>query len=135
MTEPVTTSATAVAGASTAALIYLFGPGAPEMLLVILASLIGALHPMGKKSFANALAAVRFVALWVGTAVILTGVAVWAIEHYFALPASRWPGVVAFAIAFLSDRWPVWIESTIDFVVRRKTTHTDAANERPGPSQ
>lgn len=128
MTEPASTLAV---GASNAALIYLFGPGAPEMVLVLLASLVGALHPMGKKTFASGMGAAGFVLLWMATATVLTGVAVWALERYVGIPAARWPGVVAFGIAFLSDRWPLWLDQGIDFALRRKTQADEPNGERP----
>jgi hypothetical protein len=114
--EPTTTTA-ASTGAAWALLIWLFGPAAPDVMLVIGAAAIGALHSAGKRPTPGAGAFAGHVMLWTLTAALFTGVAVWALTKYLGIPADRWPGCVAFVIAFLAHRWQAWWEQIGDAVV------------------
>lgn len=38
-----------------------------------------------------------------------TGFVTAMLQQHAGVPAERWPGVVAFLITFLSDRWPAWL--------------------------
>jgi hypothetical protein len=123
MAEPTTTSATgAVALASV--LMLLLGPDigsklAPllaEGLLIFAGAGWGAMHSMSKAHTATTSAAVWYLLKWTGTAFMLTGLACVLIEQVFSIPATRWPGAVAFAITFFADKWPLWAAA----VLRRK---------------
>lgn len=116
MAEPASTAAT---GAATAALIWAFGPGAPDVALVLMAALVGACHSAGKRSTPGVGAFAAHVMLWTATAALMTGVATWALSKYLGLPADRWPGAVAFLIAFLAHRWAVWGELLGDALMGR----------------
>lgn len=115
MPEP--TSTTAAAGL-TGAVILVLGPKlgpvlAPlvaDYLLIIVGALAGVMHAMGKITHTTRTAAALYVIKWVGTAVFLTGAASVAIEQAFDFPATRWPGVVAFLLTFLADKWPQWLQ-------------------------
>lgn len=115
MPEP--TSTTAAAGL-TGAVILVLGPKlgpvlAPlvaDYLLIIVGALAGVMHAMGKITHTTRTAAALYVIKWVGTAVFLTGAASVVIEQAFNFPATRWPGVVAFLLTFLADKWPQWLQ-------------------------
>lgn len=134
MPEP--TSTTAAAGL-TGAVILVLGPKlgpvlAPivaDYLLIIGGALAGVMHAMGKIAHATRMAAALYVVKWVGTAVFLTGAAGVAIEQAFNFPATRWPGVVAFLLTFLADRWPVWLQR----FVGRRLGEPDPAPVQPAP--
>lgn len=118
MPEP--TSTTAAAGL-TGAVILVLGPKlgpvlAPlvaDYLLIIVGALAGVMHAMGKITHTTRTAAALYVIKWVGTAVFLTGAASVVIEQAFNFPATRWPGVVAFLLTFLADKWPQWLQRVI----------------------
>lgn len=116
MAEP--TSTTAAAGI-TALGILLLGPQlgptlAPiigDYLLILAGALIGVMHAAGKVRSATLTQAALYVIKWVGTAVLLTGALGVFIEQKAGIPATQWPGVMAFLITFLADRWPQWLRA------------------------
>lgn len=134
MTEPATTTAAAVGGLATV-LITWFGPAAPEYVLILACALIGVLHPFGKREFADWRRAVMYVLTWVGTALVLTGVAIALLQAYTPINAARWPGAVAFGITFLSDRWPVWLDAilTAKFLGSHASKAAEARVSQRGP--
>ena len=112
MAEP-TSTATATVTGLTGALMLLLGPKfgpvlAPiigDYLLILCGAVAGVMHPVSTQGFDRRAAAVWYMLRWVATAVVLTGLAAAAMDHYLAIPASNWPGAVAFGITFLADRW------------------------------
>lgn len=54
-----------------------------------------------------------YVIKWVATAAVLTFAVAAVLESYLALPAQSWPGVVAFGITYLADRWPGWVTTLL----------------------
>ena len=136
MPEP--TSTTAAAGL-TGAVILVLGPKlgpvlAPLMadyLLIIGGALAGVMHATGKVQHTSRTDAALYVVKWVATAVFLTGAASVAIEQAFNFPATRWPGVVAFLLTFLADRWPVWLQR----MVGRRLGEPDQTGSPPSTGQ
>jgi hypothetical protein len=117
MTEPTTTVAASVGlGALLASTLVGVAPWAP----VLVGAGIGVLHPLSKQDFSSSHARAVFYAFrWVATAAIFTGFVSFLLETYVHFPASKWPSVVAFLIAFLADRWPAWADQIGDAVARR----------------
>jgi hypothetical protein len=130
MTEPVTTTA-ALTGGFAAALIAWFGPAAPDYVLMLACALIGVLHPLSKRPFDGWVKPIYYVVMWTATAGVLTGISVWALEFYLSVPASKWPGVVAFFITFLSDRWPAWATALLDWKLGRVAGRADGISNAP----
>jgi hypothetical protein len=97
----------------TGALLLLLGPKfgpllAPvigDYLLIFGGAVAGVMHPVSTQGFVTRTAAVWYMLRWVFTAAALTAAAAAGIEKYLGLPASNWPGAVAFGITFLADRW------------------------------
>lgn len=122
MLEPTSTTTGAVG--LTAILILLLGPKlgpvlAPivsEYLLILGGALAGVMHSVAKVNTASIRAAAFYVLRWVGTALILAAGTAVVIEKTTSLPATQWPGVVAFLITFLADKWPAWLSG---FLARR----------------
>ena len=104
-------------------------PIVADYLLIIVGALAGVMHATGKIAHATRMAAALYVVKWVGTAVFLTGAASVAIEQAFNFPATRWPGVVAFLLTFLADRWPVWLQR----FVGRRLGEPDPPPAQPAP--
>lgn len=112
MAEP---SSTAVTTGAVAALTLYFGPDAPQYMLILFGALIGTMHSVAKVDFdGRRLAAALYMLRWILTAVILTAFVASLILKYTGFPADRWPGVIAFAITFLADKWPAWLASAGD---------------------
>lgn len=111
MADPLTntTAATGVTGALLLLLGPKFGPLlAPiigDYLLIICGALAGVMHPVSTQAFITRLAAVWYMLRWVATAAVLAGFAATMIDRYLGIPATSWPGAVAFGITFLADRW------------------------------
>lgn len=106
MPEP--TSTTAAAGITAATLLLAIEPSAGEHALVLFGGLVGVMHSVAKVQTPTRIAAAWYVIKWVLTAALLTGFVAAMLNTYLGIPAQRWPGVVAFGITFLSDRWPLW---------------------------
>lgn len=136
MPEP--TSTTAAAGL-TGAVILVLGPKlgpvlAPlvaDYLLIIGGALAGVMHATGKVQHTSRTDAALYVVKWVATAVFLTSAAGVLIEQAFSFPATRWPGVVAFLLTFLADKWPVWLTR----MVRRRLGEPDQPAAPPNAGQ
>ena len=117
MADPTTTTAAGV----TAIGIFLLGPKLGPVLAplisdytaILAGALIGIMHAAGKVHTATMAASVIYVIKWVGTAVLLTGALSVLVEQKLAVPATQWPGVVAFCITFLADRWPDWLRMLV----------------------
>jgi hypothetical protein len=93
-----------------------------EHALIILGAIVGVMHSLGRAQTPTCKAAVWYVIKWVLTSALLTGFVTHLLETYGHIPAHRWPGVVAFAITFLSDRWPAWARTLLErwLLVRTK---------------
>lgn len=117
MADPTTTTAAGI----TALAIFLLGPKlgpvlAPvigDYMAILAGALIGIMHAAGKVHTATLAASVIYVIKWVGTAVLLTGALSVLVEQKLGVPATQWPGVVAFCITFLADRWPDWLRMLV----------------------
>lgn len=115
MAEPTSTTAGAVG--LTAIMILVLGPKlgpvlAPvvsEYLLILAGALGGVMHSVAKVNTASIRASAFYVMRWMLTAVILAAGTAVVIEKTTSLPATQWPGVVAFLITFLADKWPTWL--------------------------
>lgn len=113
--DPTTATAAASATAATAATILLAAsPGASEYALLVFGALVGAMHSVAKVSTPTRLSAAWYILKWVCTAGVLTFAVAAVLEAWLGLPAQRWPGVVAFGITFLADRWPHWLRVVIE---------------------
>ncbi len=113
MPEP--TTATAAATAATAATILLAAsPGASEYALLAFGGLVGAMHSVSKVPTPTRTSAAWYIVKWVATAGVLTFFVAALLEAWLGVPARRWPGVVAFGITFLADRWPGWLNVLIE---------------------
>lgn len=110
MAEP--TSTTVAVGATAAALLLTVDTAAGHALIVF-GALVGVMHSVGKVETPTRTAAAWYVLKWVLTAALLTGFVSAMLNSYLGIPAQRWPGVVAFGITFLADRWPQWLTSAI----------------------
>lgn len=114
MPEPTTATAAATATAATAATILLAAsPGASEYALLIFGALVGAMHSVAKVDTPTRTSAAWYIVKWVSTAGVLTFFVAAMLEAWLGVPAWRWPGVVAFGITFLADRWPGWLHQVI----------------------
>lgn len=108
MAEP--TSSSAVVGAIAATSVLLVSdPSLGDYAWIVFGGLIGAMHSVAKASTDGAWGAARYLFVWVGTAFVLSFFVAYLLDRYVGIPAHRWPGVVAFFITFLADRWPSWL--------------------------
>lgn len=113
MPEP--TSSSAAAGIIGAAAVLLASdPSAGDYAWLFCGALVGAMHSVGKIHTPDRWTAAKYVLMWVGTAFVLTFFVAYLLEHYLGVPANRWPGVVAFGITFLADRWPGWAVALVE---------------------
>ncbi len=113
MAEPTTSTAAAGIIGATAVLLA-SDPSAGDYAWLLCGALVGAMHSVGKIHTPDRWDAAKYVGMWVGTAFVLTFFIAYLLEHYLGVPANRWPGVVAFGITFLADRWPAWAVSLIE---------------------
>lgn len=133
MPEPTSTTTGAVG--LTAVLILLLGPKlgpvlAPvvsEYLLILAGAVAGVMHSVAKVPTPTRSAAGWYVLRWVATALMLASGAAVVVEKTSSLPATQWPGVVAFLITFLADKWPAWLSSFL----QRKAGATDQEGSKP----
>jgi hypothetical protein len=110
MAEP--TSTTVAVGATAAALLLTVDSAAGHAL-IIFGALVGVMHSVAKVETPTRTAAAWYVLKWVLTAALLTGFVSAMLNTYLGIPAQRWPGVVAFGITFLADRWPQWLTAAV----------------------
>ncbi|MGE0329684.1 MAG: hypothetical protein AB7P37_03215 [Ramlibacter sp.] len=133
MIEPTSTTTGAVG--FTAIMILVLGPKlgpvlAPvvgDFLLILAGALGGVMHSVAKVNTASVRAAAFYVLRWVLTALILAGGTGVLIEKTTSLPATQWPGVVAFLITFLADKWPAWLSA----ILARKAGQATDGEARP----
>lgn len=104
MLEPTSTSA----GVTAAAIMLTIGPDG-QYSWIIYGALVGVMHSVGKADTPTKMSACWYVVKWVLTAALLTKFVAAMLQQHAGLPAERWPGVVAFFITFLADRWPAWV--------------------------
>jgi len=122
MPEPTSTAV----GITAATILLAVGPDGQHALIVF-GGLVGVMHSVARVHTPTRLFAAWYVAKWVLTATLLTGFVASMLEQHLNLPAERWPGVVAFGITFLSDRWPAWVE----FLLSRRLGISSTSQE-PG---
>lgn len=111
----------ATAKGLTAVLVILFGPElgntlAPWLadgLIVALSALIGAYHSVGTAPTATRWHGVQHIFKWTCTALVLSFALAQAFESVTSIPATRWPGIVAFIVAFCAEKWKIWIPAVI----------------------
>lgn len=113
MPEPTTTVATATA-ATAATLLVAASPGVSEYSLMLFGALVGAMHSVAKVPTPTRASAVWYILKWVCTAGVLSFFVAAMLEDWIGVPAAKWPGVVAFGITFLADRWPGWVTGLMD---------------------
>lgn len=100
-----------VAAVLTAAMLAVV-PDLGHYVLMVVGGWIGCMHSVAKMDFdGSKTAAMWYMLRWIGTACVLTGAVSAAIVSYTGFPADRWPGVVAFAITFLADKWMPWADA------------------------
>lgn len=105
---------TAAAAATSVALGIALSPAEiSQYILTIFGGLVGAMHSVARVETNSRLDAAWYILKWVLSAVVLTSLAAHLIEHLTGFPAQRWPGVVAFLITFLADRWPTWLNQIL----------------------
>jgi hypothetical protein len=110
MPEPTTTAATVTAATAAGIIVAATTvPGLADYALLVFGALVGAMHSVSKIDTPTRLSAGVYVVKWVATAAVLTFAVAAVLESYLALPAQSWPGVVAFGITYLADRWPGWV--------------------------
>lgn len=108
-----------------AALTILVGPQLGEYALILFGALIGTMHSVSKMDFnGDKLKATMYMLRWIGAAVVLTSFVASLIKTYAGFPADRWPGVVAFGLTFLADKWPTWVSEAGAAWVRMRTPST-----------
>ena len=120
MAEPTTTATTGAIGLVSILMLMLgpdlgakLAPVLADWLLILAGAGWGAMHSMSKAHTSSTASAVWYVLKWVGTACVLTSLASLLIEQVFGIPATRWPGAVAFLITFLADKWPAWLAAVV----------------------
>ncbi len=89
-------------------------PGASDYALLVFGALVGAMHSVAKVPTPTRMSAALYIIRWVATAGVLTFAVASLLESFLGVPATRWPGVVAFAITFLADRWPQWLSLIVE---------------------
>lgn len=107
MAEP--TSTTMAAGATAVTLLMSADLIPASYAIIVFGALVGVMHSVAKVETPTRWSAAWYVMKWVLTAALLTGFVSALLESYIGLPAHRWPGVVAFGITFLADRWAQWL--------------------------
>jgi hypothetical protein len=100
-------------GLTAGAILLAIGPDGHHALIVA-GALGGVMHSLGRAHTPTRTAAALYIVKWVFTAALLTGFVSAMLQQHVGLPADRWPGVVAFGITFLADRWSGWLSSYID---------------------
>lgn len=112
MPDPVSQSSAAAATA--VGVLLAASPGASDYALLVFGALVGAMHSVAKVDTPTRTSAVLYILKWVATAGVLTFFVAGLLEAYLGVPAARWPGVVAFGITFLADRWPQWLAWVVE---------------------
>lgn len=112
MPDPVSQSSAAAATA--VGVLLAASPGASDYALLVFGALVGAMHSVAKVDTPTRTSAVLYILKWVATAGVLTFFVAALLEAYLGIPAQRWPGVVAFGITFLADRWPQWLAWVVE---------------------
>lgn len=98
------------------------GPELGHYALIVFGALIGAMHSMAKTDFGgNNAKAVLYLLRWIGTACVLTHALAALLVQSTGFQADRWPGVIAFLITFLADKWPEWVDRLGDWWVKSRT--------------
>lgn len=101
--------ATAVQGVCAGVIVFC-SAAAGDYALILLGGTAGVMHSIGRIDLPSKTKAAFYIIRWVFTALMLTGFAAYLIQTYTSIPAQKWPGVVAFAITFLADKWMGWID-------------------------
>lgn len=118
-------TATEVAAAAVSGTMLAIAPQDLSMhLLTVFGGFVGTMHSVARIETPTRVAAAWFVFKWVMSAVVLTSLAAYLIEAWSGFPAQRWPGVVAFLITFLADRWPQWLERILSARVKAASGDT-----------
>lgn len=117
MSDPASSGSLSLVGLGVA----LFGVAAGPYAAVVMAALAGGMYVVsradtGGRRLAAGLLLVRIVI----TAVVLSGVALWALHEMFGWDSAHLVSLVAFAIATFYDKWPTWGERFIDAFISRK---------------
>lgn len=112
MPDPVSQSSAAAATA--VGVLLAASPGASDYALLVFGALVGAMHSVAKVDTPTRTSAALYILKWVATAGVLTFFVAALLEAYLGIPAQRWPGVVAFGITFLADRWPQWLAWVVE---------------------
>jgi hypothetical protein len=106
----------AVAGATA----MLLAPSLGDYALIFLGAFFGCLHTVSRKDFKDdKWEATWYTIKWVGAAMILTGFVSSLLIQYTGFQADRWPGVIAFGITFLADKWKAWASELGSALVTR----------------
>lgn len=112
------TAAEVTAAAVGSAMLAIAPQDTSMYLLTVFGGFVGALHSVARIETPTRAAAALYILKWVMSAVVLTSLAAYLIETWSGFPAQRWPGVVAFLITFLADRWPQWLDRILSARVK-----------------
>ena len=74
--------------------------------LIVFGALVGSMHSLAASKVEGNWAGAVYMAKWILTATLLTGIVTAAVDHYTHIDIHRWPGAVAFGITFLANFWP-----------------------------
>jgi hypothetical protein len=96
-------------------MVLYLGPEVGTYALILFGALVGTMHSVAKTEFnGSRSAAALYMARWIATAFVLTAFVGAMVAKHTGVPVDKWPGVVAFGITFLSDKWPVWLYAIPD---------------------
>lgn len=106
-----------------AALMIMLMPIFKEYSPLVFGALVGVMHPVSKIVFPDGWEGKRKAALymlkWILTAALLTGFVATVVQKYTGFPATVWPEIVAFVIAFLADDWYTIKGRTVNAIFNR----------------
>jgi hypothetical protein len=92
----------------------MLGPVLGPFVMLLFAAVMGGLLAMSRNATTTRWEGVKFLAFGVGISLVLTGIAVWALERYTAIPGNIALMPVAFFIAASRNSLLVLIEKSID---------------------
>lgn len=111
-------SATASAGIVAVALVYLFGPNAPEFAAIAVAALIGAAVQVSKMRTESRMQGFGILLGYAGMSTCFTGLAVWLLQAKAGVGAP--PMAISLAVAAGLAAWGNTIYGVIERKVRRE---------------
>lgn len=130
MAEPTSTSGITL----TVLLTTLLGPFAGPYMVIVMASLLGAMWPLSVMPDMTRRSGAFFLLRIVSTAVVLTTSAAWYLEESYGIPAVHGMAVVAFFIGALGNGWsPVFsaLRSGLAIAARNLSNSASGKDNQP----